>query len=382
MANTWTEVTDKLLAQGLVTLRQNSIMPLLVNRSYDTMAAQRGDVINIPVPSAVTAQDVTPGPNQPANSDSAPTSVAVPLDQWKEAPFFMTDKEALTVMDGVIPMQAAEAVKSLANIVDNYILALYKGVYGYTGTAGTTPFATDTSDATKARAILNKQLAPLDDRRFIVDPDAEASALNLRAFQDMSWAGNDVGILDGKVERRFGFSWHMDQNIPTHTAGTITTGLIAKAATVVALGAKTVVATTAASTGAAALLVGDIITFAGHSQTYVLTANATQASAASDVSLAIEPGLKKALAGSEAITVKASHVVNLAMHRDAIAFASRPLMDSNVVPGVLIRTAVDPISGLVLRLEITRQHKQTRYSYDILYGGKLIQAALATRVAG
>ena len=382
MSNNWTEVTDKLLAQGLVTLRENAVMPYLVNRSYDSMAAQQGDSINVPIPSAVTAQDVTPGPNQPANSDSVPTSVAIPLDQWKEAPFFLTDKEALTVMNGVIPMQAAEAVKALANVVDLYILGLYKGVYGYVGTAGTTPFATDTSDVTKVRALLHKQLAPDSDRRIVTDPDAEASALNLRAFQDMSWSGSARGVIDGKIERRFGFSWHMDQNVVTHTAGTITTGLIAKAATVQAVGLTTIVGTTAASTGACALVVGDIISIAGHSQTYAVTATATQASASSDVNISISPPLKKALAGSEAITVKASHVVNLAFHRDAIAFASRPLMDSVVVPNVLIRTAVDPISGLVLRLEVTRQHKQTRYSYDILYGGKLVRASLAARIAG
>src|SRR5690606_27985853 len=114
-------------------------------------------------------------------------------------------------------------------------------------------------------------------------------------------------------------------NVPTHTAGTITTGLATKAATVQALGDKTIVCTTAAATGACALKKGDIITFAGDTQTYVLTDDATQSSAASDVTLNIEPGLKKALAGGEAVTVKASHVVNLGFHRDAFALAMRPL---------------------------------------------------------
>jgi hypothetical protein len=45
-------------------------------------------------------------------------------------------------------------------------------------------------------------------------------------------------------------------------------------------------------------------------------------------------------------------------------------------------TMVDPLTGLPLRLEIRRQHKQTVWEFDVLYGVKLIRAALASRIAG
>ena len=147
------------------------------------------------------------------------------------------------------------------------------------------------------------------------------------------------------------------------------------------MGAKTATATTAATTGACALKNGDIVTFAGDTQTYALTADATQAAAASDVTLAFYPGKVVAATGSEAITVKASHVVNLAFHRDAIAFATRPLVEINH-PAVISVSQVDPVSGLALRLEISRQHKQTRYSFDILYGSAVVRPELGVRIAG
>jgi hypothetical protein len=95
-----------------------------------------------------------------------------------------------------------------------------------------------------------------------------------------------------------------------------------------------------------------------------------------------EPGLKTALAGDEVITIKASHTVNLAFHRDAFAFVSRPLADNADGLGNIIQSAIDPVSGLALRLEVSREHKRTKFSYDILYGLACVRRDLACRIAG
>ena len=139
MANTITNVTPKLLAQGLMALRQNAVMPRLVNRSYENLASQKGNVINVPVPSAISARDITAAVTMNSNVDSSPTVALVTLDLWKEAPFHLSDSDVKSVMDGTIPMQASEAVKSLGNAIDAYIMGKHTGIYGFTGTAGTTP---------------------------------------------------------------------------------------------------------------------------------------------------------------------------------------------------------------------------------------------------
>lgn len=380
MANVLTAVIPKLLAQGLVALRENAVTAQIVNRKYEPMAGQRGSSIDIPIPSAIAAQAVTPAATPPSTADHTPTSVSIPLDQWYEAPFYLTDKEQLEVMAGHTSMMATEAIKSLVNVVDVSILGEYKSIYGYHGTAGTTPFGTPgIKDAIGVRKVLQKQLAPLDPRYCMLDPDAEAGIMALDQFQSTDFNASGSDVREGKLTRKFGLNWLANQNMLTHTAGTITTGLIAKASTAQAVGTKAIVCTTAASTGACALKEGDIITFAGHDQTYVVTADATQASAATDVTVNISPGLTTALAGSEAVTVKASHVVNLGFHRDCIAFGSRPLVDAG---GPMSRSIGDPISGLALRLEVTREHKRWRFAYDILWGVKCVRPELGMRLAG
>lgn len=377
MANTVTEVLPKLLAQGLLALRQQAIAPRLVNRGYDVLAGAQGSTITIPIPSAIVAQDVAPANTPPTTADIAPTSKTITLDQWKEAAFYMTDKDYLEVMRGTIPMQASEAIKAIVNVVDSAILAKYKEFYSFVGTPGTTPFATDLSEFLAARKVLNNNLAPMDDRHMLVNPDAEANALAREAFQNASWRGDTNGIIKGQIGEKLGAMWHMSQNVPTHTSTPLTAG----AATVNGAHAAGVTSVSIAkATNASPLVAGDIITFAGSTQTYTVGAAVTLA--VGNTAVAIQPPLVTALAGSEAVALKASHAVNLLFHRDAIAFASRPLEQADPENLGTFRSAVDPVSGLALRLEVTREHKRTRWSFDILYGIAVVRPGFGVRVAG
>ncbi len=370
MANSLAAVVPQILAQGLLALRENAVMPALVNSDYGADAAAKGATIDVPIPSLIAVQDVTPAATPPSTADSAPTSVPITLDKWKEAPFYLTDKDLKESIAGIIPMQASEAVKAVVNQVHVDIFATFLGVYGYVGTAGTTPFASDTSDATGVRKVLSNQLAPLTDRRVVFDADAEANAGNLRAFQDVNFGVTADNIREGTIARKFGFDWAMSQLVPTHTntgTGTVTLNDASK------LVGETQLIWDGGGTEPGN---GDIFTVAGDTQTYVVTAHTT-------TTIDHEPGAKVAWADSAALTFKATHIVNLAFHRDAIAFASRPLEDDAMAGlGSLIQSAVDPISGLTLRLEVKREHKRIRWSFDVLYGTALVRRELACRLAG
>jgi hypothetical protein len=374
MANTLSDFFPKLLAQGLLALRQQAIMPRLVNRAYEAEAGQKGSSIDVPVPSAITVASVTPGATPPANTDITTSKVTINLDKWKEARFYLSDKDKLEAASGFMPVQASEAIKALANQIDGDIMDLYKDVYGYAGVAGTTPFGTDLQEFTDARTVLNKQLAALDPRYVVLNPDAEGKAIMLRAFQDASFRGDAAGIIEGQIGRKLGANWWMDQNVKKHTAGT-GSGYLVNDATPPVAGEKTVTT----DTGSGTVLAGDIITFASVTGTYVVVSSVGGGTV---TSITFEPGLEQNLADNAAITLKATHVVNLAFHRDAFAFATRPLAEADGEQLGKYLSAVDPVSGLTLRLEVSREYKQTTYSFDVLYGVKTVRAAFAARIAG
>lgn len=390
MANTnnLQAVIPTILAQALLQLRGFTVMPRLVNLDYGSEAREKGDTIDVPIHSAIEAQEVSPGNTAPDDAGLVPTKTQITLDQWYEAPFFMSDRDVNEAMNGFVPGQVVEATRSIANRINTDIFGLYPGVYGLAGTPGTTPFSTandgpGVSSATALRKQLNVQKAPLTDRRAVLDVDAAAAALELRAFQDAAWRGDSEGLIEGQIGRKLGFDFYEDQAVPTHTAGTITTGLAVKSATAHAEGVTTITATTAAATGACDLKRGDLLTFAGDSQTYALLEDVEESTAATDVTLKISPGLQVALTGGEEITVKATHTVNLGFHRDAFALAMRPLATpDSFTGGSLIETMTDPLTGLSLRLEISRQHKRTRWAIDALWGVKLVRPELAVRLAG
>ena len=379
MANTITNILPKILARGLLALREQAVMPRLVNLDYSNESAQKGDTIDVPIPSSLTVSDTVPSNVLEAPADSAPTKVQISLNNWKKVNFHLTDKQLVDIdkNEHFIPMQMSEAVRALSNQINLTVLQEFKGVYGFVGTAGTTPFASNVTDATNARKVLNQQLCPRDNRRMVLDFDAEANALALAEFQRVNESG-DIGVKrEGEIGRKFGFDIFTDDQIVTHTAGGSGTPLVNGALAV----GDTSVAIDGMS-GTSGFVVGDVVTFAGHAQTYAITVAPTASSGAQTVT--VSPAIKSIVADNASVTKKASHTVNLAFHRDAFALAMRPLTSETAgdAYGNNIVSMTDPVTGLSMRLEVYRQYKQVVYELDALWGVKLIRPEYAVRIAG
>lgn len=390
MANTLDDIMPRLVSLGIAkTLRKNTITPRLVNRDLDGVGSQQGATINVSIPVAGGLRDVAPAEVPPAPPNKVQKSVPVTLDYWKESVFYMTDKDLVLVSEGIIPQDAEEALKTLVESVDSYLLSkMYQAAYQVVGTAGTTPFDPTGSvplrNATDARELLVTNGFPTSDLYMMLNPAAENNAINLQAFQDASRSGTDKTIMKGQIGEKVGLNWVTNANMPSHTAGTAAAATVTTAVANAA-GATTVTLKVASSTAVAAL--GDVITFAGHTQTYIVRAAATLNT--TGVAVTISPPLAVAVDGSStpvAVTFKATHKNSLAFHKNAVAFATRPFSDLSMKLGRELaapsQIGIDPISGLAFRLEVTRQNKQIQWAWDILCGGAVIRPEGIVNVFG
>lgn len=78
-------------------------------------------------------------------------SATIKLDRWMEAPFYLTDKDLMEANRGVIPMQASEAVKAIANDVNATLLGLGRKFYRWSGTPAPRPSPPWSTPPTPAR---------------------------------------------------------------------------------------------------------------------------------------------------------------------------------------------------------------------------------------
>jgi len=383
VANDLTNILPKILARGLMTIRQQVVMPRLVNSDYSTEAAQKGSVINVPIPAAKSASAVTPSNTPPAPASTTPSIVQIALDQWYHSDCHLTDAELKQVDENAqfLPMDAQESMKALANQVNSHLMGLYKKVPGYVGnwaggSANSTPFASDVSGATGARKQLNVQLCPRDSRRGVVDFACEANMLALAAFRDVSQSQDNGIISDGNIGRKFGIDWYTDDAVPSHTAGTGTAYLINNGA-----GYAAGTTSIAVDTGSGTILEGDVLYFGSDPTNSAAVVSSTGGGTVTAIVLAA-PGLRVAVANNATVTRALDHVVNMVFHRNAFAFATRPLATGMFTGGNQIMSMQDPQSGLVLRVEVMRQFKQTVWDFDILWGAACVRPELATRIAG
>ena len=407
--NDLTEVVPQLLMQALDVLRQNCVMPRLVNTSYGTEARRKGATIEIPVATGGEVTDVTPAMVHPTPQKIEFEMATIKLDKWKKFDFYLTDADFGTIQDGTIPRVANTAVVRLAEAVNADILATYKKFSGHVGTAGLNPFVnykdgttaanlkSDASRDLKTSTDFNilqtgiklaDQLCPASERSIVVDPQGFGRAMGLEGLQNRSWSSRATVIETGKFNDAFGYDWSEDTQVPQHksNAGDAEAKDATNFWSFSKLGTKGEKSITVKSAGALPdaqkfPVVGDLFTIAGSTLQYtVLTAPTT---AANTAVLGIYPSLESDNAADVKLSFVGTHRANLAFNKDAIGFASRPLALAQVSgAGVLIDQITDPQSGLTMRLEVSRLYKEMVYTFDILYGVDVIRPEYGIRILG
>jgi P22 coat protein - gene protein 5 len=377
-----------------IVLRNSNALLLNVSRDFDNKPAIKGSKVIVPLPPIKTATAVTPSMTIPTPNDSTIDKREINLDQWYYTSFGVNDQE-LTQMEAgqyFSPVNAEACIVGLIDKMSDYMWGVTHGAYGFfgfTGTAGTTPFGSNTDIIADAKKIMSDNKSPMVGRKLIMDTAAENKALKLADFKDADKAGNSNVKVEGYLGRVGGFETFVDQQVPLHTTGAATAGTIALDDSA----ARAIGTTTLHMDGFSVKpSPGDVFTIAGDAQTYSVISSTTLAGTDSDVTF--YPGLKVAIPaadGNEVVTFKASHRVNIAYHPAAIQLVTRPLVgptqaaaEGIVNANNLIAQAemTDPVTKITIRCSVYRGFGLHAFIFDALWGGEVVRSEMGLRFVG
>ena len=376
MANTVTAYVPTIIARTLKILRERLALLTRVTTDYDGEMASIGNSLLIPVTATLSASDITPAATPPSLVSIAPSSVTLTLNKFRKANMSVTSSDLNQMManSDFVPAHIQEGARAIAKGIEDDVFLNYKNVPYYVGTAGTNPFATNLATLAAAGKSMDDTLAS-DQRTMIISNAAKQKALELgNLIQAFQRGGNDT-LNKGQLGELLGFDMQRGSQVPTHTAGTAAGTLINSAT--VAVGDTSV----AVDTGAGTIVAGDIFTVAGDTQTYVATAAVPDVSAGT---LTFYPPAKVAWADGAAITLKASHVVNLGFDQGAFALAMRQPRVPELAQNIVIPFADNGEGGTGMQFALSMVPGYWAESLEVvaLYGTATLRPERAVRMAG
>ena len=332
--------------------------------------------VRVPIAPANTAGgDITPAMSIPAEADQTIGYSTIAITKARAFPFSWNGEEQRGLNNGpgylgIRANQIAQAMRAAVNEVETDLCALHAVMSRAAGAAGTTPFATNTAGLTAARQILADNGAPLSDASLVLNTTAGA---NLRTLLNVNSARDESRLpitQQGVITRISDLSIRESAQVVTSTAGT---GATVKTNTAgYAIGATTITLKSTGGTGT--VVAGDVITFAGDTNQYVVTSGDSDISDGGTITIAA-PGLRKAIAASEtAITIVAAAARSMAFSRSAIVLATRlPERPAEGDLALDVMTITDPRSGLSFEVAIYGGYRKIRYEIALAWGVKCIK---------
>ena len=378
MSNTLTGLIPTIYtALDIVSREQVGFIPA-VARNTKADAAAKDQTVTAPVAPVAVTEDIVPGPSAPNTGDQNIGTVDVKITISKMAPVKWNGEEQLALgpagtYNTILADQFTQAFRALSNEVDSDLGALYYGTSRAVGTAGTTPFGIkeDLSDAANARKVLEQNGSPTTNLQMVLDSDAIA---NMRGKQSVLFKVNEAGteqlLREGVLGRLQGFNIHSSAGVKRAAAATAAGYLVngAKSEGDILI---------AIDTGTGAIAAGQLVTFAGDDNQYVVAA-----ATATTITLAA-PGLRQDLADGVAITVVGGFTANMAFDRNAFLLASRtPAMPEGGDTADDVMNVTDPVSGITFQIALYRQYRQVRYEVGLAWGVASIKPAHAVMLLG
>lgn len=385
MANTLTNLIPDLYA-GLDTVSRELVgfIPAVARNSTAERAAV-GEAVRYPIAPTGNAANISPAMTIPEPTDQTIGNGSVIITKAKAAEFGFVGEEqrGLNNGPGFNTVQAdmfAQALRVLVNEIETDVAgAAVAGASRAYGSVGTVPFATNMAAASQLRKILVDNGAPPSDMNLVIDSTAGANVHTLYGINTTrDWSKVPVNQ-QGVLVTPYNMSVRESAGFDDHVSGT------AVGATTSASGfAVGVTSIVLASAGSGTILPGDVISFAGDSEKYVVVTGDAAVGGGGTIVIQ-EPGLRQAIPlATTAITVERNTLpspdVNLwspagvAFYRNAIQLVTRaPAVPQEGDLAIDSMMLTDPRSGLTFEVRVYGGYRKVRYEVGLAWGWKVTQ---------
>ena len=366
-------------------LRETGYLPFgflkAVNTNTSAEVAAKGDVIKVPIGKAGAMIDTPVGFAFPNAANSDVDSINMELQYSKTVPIDWNGEDQKSMMNSgawgtVLAQQFADAFGQIRDAIEKSVAdeAIKASSRAY-GTAGTAPFASASSmaDMANMKGILDMNKAPATGRSIVLSSPAETSLLtNQTNLIKVNEAGSEQMLRQGIIMPVYGFNVRSSAQLEAHTKGT-GAGYVTNLTASLAKGAQEI----AIDTGSGTILGGDVVTFAGDTNKYVVSADGTT----TRVTIG-EPGLRQALADGVAMTIGNDYTPSIALHKSAIALAIRPPKAPEEGDMMTRELVTDPYSGITFEVALVKGQRVVQYQVSAVWGVKAVNPAWIATLLG
>jgi hypothetical protein len=374
MANTLTDLYPDIYAGLNIVAREMVGFIPAVDRNTDASRAAMGQSILVPVTTAHSTADNTPGVTAPDTGDTTVGNIPIAVTKSKHVAVRFNGEETRGLQNAgtfnsIRADRFAQAFRVLVNEMETDIgAAAYVKSSRAFGTAGTAPFGTkdNLTDFAGVAQILDDNGTPMTERQLVVGSPA---VYNLRGVQSgilqkVNESGSAEALRMGIFGEVHGFALRTSAQIADHTKGG---GASFQTAGAVSVGATTI-AVDGGTVNTTGIKAGDVLTFADESPASKYVNQSSLTAASGNLTLG-SPGTRAAIGDNKVATVGDSYAANLAFHRNAIVLLNRlPALPDGGDSAEDLMTVTDPLSGLTFEIAVYRQFMQAVYHIRAAWG--------------
>lgn len=385
MANTLTGlIPDLYAALDQVSRELVGFIPA-VQLNAGTERAAVGQNVTYHVAPSGNGTDISPAMTVPEPTDQTIGNDAITITKSRAYEFGYVGENQRGLNQngpGYLSVQADQIAQAMRGIVNEMEAdvgsAAVAGASRSFGDPSQALFQTDTEALTEGRKILMDNGAPQGDLQAVMNTTAGAKLRNLYGINaDRDWSNRPLRE-QGVLGTPHGLSVRETGQPQSHTAGDASSATTDSSG--YSVGDTSI---TLASAGTGEIKAGDVITFAGDSNEYVVVTGDADVSGGGTIEIQ-EPGLREAIPASATdITVVSDYDANVLFHRGAIHLACRPPEKPQEGDLTLDEMMVtDPRSGLTFEVSVYGGYRKVRYEVAMAWGQKVVQPRHTALVIG